>query len=176
MVADMERRLEYYMDLPYRIELIPDEGGWFVSIPDLPGCMSQGETPDEALEMIRDAQREWLTVALRHGDQITEPRSDEGYSGKFVLRLPRSLHRTLSEEAEREGISLNQYATMLLASRTTQVQLERHIEERLQGLHLQCEPYVLPAIKVGSNSAPSDTPKDGTQARRKGRAKTKTSP
>ena len=49
------RAVAYYMSLPYRVELIPDEGGWFVSIPDLPGCMSQGETPDQALEMIRDA-------------------------------------------------------------------------------------------------------------------------
>src|SRR5579872_4807687 len=103
MVPDITSAVEHYMALPYRVELIPDEGGWFVSIPDLPGCMSQGETPDEALEMIRDAQRAWLTVALRHGDTVPKPRAEVSYSGKFIVRLPRSMHRDLAEEAERDG-------------------------------------------------------------------------
>ena len=64
----MEKTLEYYMALPYTIELTSDpEGGWFAAIKELPGCMSQGDTPEEALEMIRDAQAGWLSVALEDG-------------------------------------------------------------------------------------------------------------
>jgi antitoxin HicB len=65
--------IDWYMSLPYRIELVPDEDGWFVSIPDLPGCISQGRTPEEAVEMIRDAQRLWLQVALEDNKPIPEP-------------------------------------------------------------------------------------------------------
>lgn len=109
--------LESYMALPFRIELIPDaeDGGYVVRIPDLPGCMSQGDTVEEAMEMIRDAQRGWLTVALEHGDPIPEPRGAGGYSGQFNVRLPKSVHRALAEAAGAEGVSLNLYVATVLA-------------------------------------------------------------
>jgi antitoxin HicB len=71
----MEKNVEYYLGLSYTRELIPEpEGGWFVRIKELPGCMSQGDTPDEAMEMIEDAMRGWLEVQLRSGAAIPEPR------------------------------------------------------------------------------------------------------
>ena len=112
----MNKTVEYYLSLPYTIELVPDpQEGWFVAIKELPGCMSQGETPEEAMEMIRDAMRSWIEVSLEDGDPIPEPRSLEDYSGKFVVRVPRSLHRDLAEMAGREGVSLNQYINVALA-------------------------------------------------------------
>lgn len=112
----MEKNLEYYMALPYTIELTSDPaGGWFAAIKELPGCISQGDTPEEALEMIRDAQAGWLSVALEDGDAIPEPRALDEYSGKFVVRVPRSLHRDLVQHAEAEGVSLNQYINVALA-------------------------------------------------------------
>src|SRR5579875_3536314 len=80
------RTVEDYMALPYRIELIPSEdGGYVVLMPELPGCISQGETVEEAMEMIRDAQFGWLTVALEDGRNVPLPRqtSEREYSGKF---------------------------------------------------------------------------------------------
>lgn len=116
----MNKSAEYYMGLPYTIELwrTPDEGGWVVQAKELPGCVSQGETAEEALEMIQDAMRGWLEVALEMGDAIPEPRPEEDYSGKFVVRVPRSLHRRLVEAAGREGVSLNQYINVALAHAT----------------------------------------------------------
>ena len=112
----MEKGVSYYLSLPYTIELAPDpDGGWFVSIKELPGCMSQGDTQEEALTMIRDAQEGWLAVALEDGLSIPEPRRLDNYSGKFVVRLPRSLHRDLVRVAESEGVSLNQYVNAALA-------------------------------------------------------------
>lgn len=71
----MEKNIEYYLGLPYTRELIPEpEGGWFVRIKELPGCMSQGDTRDEAMEMIEDALRGWLEVQLRAGAVIPKPR------------------------------------------------------------------------------------------------------
>ena len=46
----------------YRIRLIETEEGWSVSCLDLPGCHSQGETREEAIEAIRDAVLEWLAA------------------------------------------------------------------------------------------------------------------
>jgi len=57
----------------------------------------------------------WLEVRLEYGDPIPEPVGDSNYSGKFNLRIPKSLHRRLSIEAVKEGISLNQYALYKLS-------------------------------------------------------------
>ena len=112
----MEKTVDYYMNLPYAIELQQDaEAGWFVRVKELRGCMSQGDTAQEALQMIQEAMSLWLEVALEDGDPIPEPRSLDDYSGKFVVRVPSSLHRDLVEAAEREGVSLNQVVTVALA-------------------------------------------------------------
>jgi antitoxin HicB len=63
-----------YMSLPYTIELTPDEDGfWFAEIPLLEGCMTNGESRNDALEMIQDAKRAWLTTALEMNLVIPEP-------------------------------------------------------------------------------------------------------
>ncbi|MFZ5822500.1 MAG: type II toxin-antitoxin system HicB family antitoxin [Chloroflexota bacterium] len=111
----MEKDLDYYLNLPYTFEMIWDpDHAWFIRVKELPGCMSQGNDPDDAIEMIRDAMRGWIGVALEDGIPIPEPQPDEDYSGKFVVRVPRSLHRQLAEAAEREGVSLNQFVNVAL--------------------------------------------------------------
>ena len=89
--------------------------GYVVSYPDLPGCLTCGETIESAVENARDAKRVWLEAALEEGVSIPKPDSLEDYSGQFKLRLPRSLHRALAEHSQREGISMNQYCVYLLA-------------------------------------------------------------
>lgn len=111
----MSKDLDYYMGLPYTMELRPSGEGWFARVKELPGCVSQGATQDEALAMIRDAMRGWLAVSLEDGDSIPEPRPEEDYSGQFRVRISRSLHRKLVETAEEEGVSLNQYVGLALA-------------------------------------------------------------
>ena len=110
------RTIEEYMKLPYPMELIPDveEGGYVVSFPDLKGCLTSGETPEEALKNAEDAKREWLLAAMEEKIAIPEPDLDE-YSGQFKLRLPKSLHRQLALQSKREGVSMNQYCVYLLS-------------------------------------------------------------
>lgn len=116
MVANIAWDVEKYMALPYQIELVQDGEGWFVSIPELSGCMSQGDTPQEALEMIRDAQRLWLQVALEDGVRVPEPATTEHiYSGKFNVRVTKDLHKALVHAAEAHGVSLNLYIATTLA-------------------------------------------------------------
>lgn len=112
----INKDLQYYLELPYRILLYPaEEGGFAIEMPELPGCISQGRTLEEAYEMIRDAQKCWLEVALERGIEIPEPAIREEYSGKFNIRMPKSLHRTLAEKAKDEKVSLNQYINYQLA-------------------------------------------------------------
>jgi antitoxin HicB len=57
----------------------------------------------------------WLEVALEDGVEIPEPRDPDAFSGRFLLRIPKSLHAELAERAELEGVSLNQYVSTTLA-------------------------------------------------------------
>ena len=105
------KKIEEYMAMHYRMELIPDkdEGGFVVSFPDLPGCLTSGETAEAAIQNAVDAKREWLIAAMEDGIEIPEPDSLDDYSGQFKLRIPKSLHRHLAQQAKREGVSMNQY-------------------------------------------------------------------
>ena len=111
------KTLDDYMALSYRMEIIEDkdEGGFVVSYPDLPGCITCGETIEIALANAVDAKKEWLTAALEEGISIQMPDNLENYSGQFKLRIPRSLHRSLAEHSRKEGISMNQYCVYLLS-------------------------------------------------------------
>ena len=91
------------------------EGGYVVSYPDLPGCITCGETVESAVTNAMDAKKAWIEAALEDGIDIYEPDSLEDYSGQFKLRIPRSLHRLLAEHSKREGISMNQYCVYLLS-------------------------------------------------------------
>ena len=112
-----EKRIEDFINLPYRFEVVPDveEGGFVIRYPDLPGCISTGETIAETMANAEDAKREWLEAAIEDGVVIPKPSTDYSYSGQFKLRIPRSLHRLLSEHARDEGISMNQYCLYLLS-------------------------------------------------------------
>lgn len=93
------KTLEDYMRMPYRMEIVEDrdEGGFVISFPDLPGCITCGETIESAAANAMDAKRAWLEAALDDGIAIDEPDSLENYSGQFKLRILRSLHRSLAE-------------------------------------------------------------------------------
>ncbi|MCR5457396.1 MAG: toxin-antitoxin system HicB family antitoxin [Clostridiales bacterium] len=110
------KTLDYYLSLPYKIEIIPDpdEGGFVVSFPELPGCLSSGDTIENAIKNGEDAKISWLTAAVEDGIKISEPGDDTSYSGQFKLRIPKSLHRSLAEHSKLEGISMNQYCLYLL--------------------------------------------------------------
>ena len=111
------KTIEEYLALPYKMEIVPDldEGGYAVNWPELPGCVTCGETLEQAVRNAEDAKYTWLETAIEEGTEIPEPMNLDDYSEQFKLRLPKSLHRTLSEQASAEGISMNQYCLYLLA-------------------------------------------------------------
>jgi antitoxin HicB len=104
------KTLEYYMELKYPITIhIAPEGGFVAEIEDLPGCLAQGETLEETYAEIEVARKLWLETTYEDAQDIPLPRDDRDYSGKFIVRVPKSLHRQLDVLADREGVSLNQY-------------------------------------------------------------------
>lgn len=64
---------------------------------------------------MEEARHLWLESAYEDGLDITLPRDQEQYSGKFFIRTPKSLHRKLDRLAKREGVSLNQYLVATLS-------------------------------------------------------------
>lgn len=112
--------IEQYLKLPYHIEIIRDDDkenpGYAARVVELAGCITQGDTFEELGVMIEDAMRSWIEVALKEGISIPKPVPDETYSGKFITRVPRSLHRQIVQAAEREGVSLNQFVNVALAN------------------------------------------------------------
>ena len=109
--------LKYYMGLKYPFVLEKDEDeSYFIQFPDLPGCMTCGETIEEVIAMGEDAKKCWFESALLDGDFIPEPKIAEDYPDNFKLRLPKSLYRQLSNNASSEGVSMNQYCLYLLSS------------------------------------------------------------
>lgn len=106
-----------YMKLEYPFEIIPDEfeGGYLIMYPDLPGCLSQGETIEQAINNGNDARLTWITSELEEGRDIPLPKSSSEYSGQFRIRMPKELHRKLALDAKREGVSMNQYILYLLS-------------------------------------------------------------
>lgn len=106
----------------YPIEVFwsDEDEGYVAIVPDLPGCSAWGETEADAIREAHDAISAWLEAAQAAGRVIPEPtppQDDAGYSGRFLVRLPRRLHADLARNAKREGVSLNQYLLFLLADR-----------------------------------------------------------
>ncbi len=125
-----KKKIEKYMKLPYTIELIPEEDGtYFVKVKELPGCMSYGDTAEEAIKMIREAMIGWLESAIERGLEIPLPDTTKGYSGKFIVRVPKYLHKKLVEQAKSEGVSLNQFVVSLLSERLTAKILKNRIDK-----------------------------------------------
>ena len=126
-----QNSLAYYLNLKYQVVLYHDEdGGYTAEIKELPGCLTQAETIDELWQNIEDARILWIETAYEYSDPIPLPVTENQFSGKCLLRMPSSLHRKLSESAEQEGVSLNQYLVYLLSEQNTARQYYHLISEQ----------------------------------------------
>ena len=107
-------------DQPYHIELAKEDGPggrWVAQVEELPRCVAVGETPNEAIQRIQGAMREWLADAGRKGREVApKPRGTPSHSGRLLIRMPPALHAELARAAERKAVSLNQFITTSLAT------------------------------------------------------------
>src|SRR5579862_731548 len=113
-----EAKAREILKQPYAWVVIPDENGGFSGeILEFPGCFAEGDNADETCRNLEDAAIGWLRSQLEKGEAIPPPLTQYEASGKFLLRLPRSLHARASKMAVIEGISLNQFITSAVAER-----------------------------------------------------------
>lgn len=109
-------------------------GGFLISFPDLPGCMSDGETIEEAIHNGRDAFLAWISAQADMGREIPRPsyhvpETELPMSGKFVQRVPKSLHAKLSVLAKQEGVSLNTLVLTFIAEGVGTREDKRHVQK-----------------------------------------------
>lgn len=101
-----------------RFEIEPlaaeDGGGYLIRYPDFPGCIADGETPEEAMDAGKDALKSYIETLKELGRPIPKA-GDESFSGKWSQRAPRSLHASLTRLAADEGVSFNSLCIALLA-------------------------------------------------------------
>lgn len=116
-MADMAMTPADYLKRPYTRVLRPEaDGSVSAEIVEFPGCFAAGDTGGDALQNLEIVAESWILGMLAKNERIPEPLQEkEAFSGKLVLRLPRSLHKKAAFVAEREGVSLNQYISACVA-------------------------------------------------------------
>lgn len=108
------RNLSQY---PFEIRPLSDEegGGFLISFTDFSECISDGETIEEAIQNGMDALQETITALESLSLTVPEPGSGGSYSGKFIQRVPKSIHARLVVRAKQEGVSMNSLVMSILA-------------------------------------------------------------
>ena len=124
---------------PFEVRPLSKEegGGYSIYFPDLPGCWSDGASPEEAIENGRDALQSWLAVAQEFGDDI--PRPFSAVSGRFVQRVPRSLHARLIARAKAEGVSLNTLVVSLVSQGIGKSQVAKRVNRRAHAIRTRAK-------------------------------------
>jgi antitoxin HicB len=100
---------------PVKIDFDDQDKLYVAEFLDLPGCSATGSTVEEAYQRAQTAKQDWLRLSREQGLPIPKPSRAEEYSGRFLLRLPPSLHAMLAERARLQASSLNQYVVHLLS-------------------------------------------------------------
>ncbi len=104
-------------DYPFEVRPLSDEdgGGYLISFPDFAECISDGESIEEAIENGRDALK--ATIAALRAKKLPVPAPNSGgvASGKFVARVPKTVHAQLATRAKAEGVSLNTLVLTFIA-------------------------------------------------------------
>lgn len=108
-----------YLKLPYMRALLRDEetATFTARVLEFPGCIAQGATVAEAYEQLEKVAESWIDVALEMGQEIPEPAQNVSCSGRIALRLPKTLHQQVVQQAEMEGVSINQYLVYAISEK-----------------------------------------------------------
>lgn len=100
-----------HFELKYKLEInwSPDDGAYVVKVPELPGCVTHGDTMDEAYKNAKEAILGYLESLERRRLPIPKPLSEKTFTGKIPLRIDPILHRNLAIRASIEGLSVNKF-------------------------------------------------------------------
>lgn len=106
-------------DYPFNVRHLTkdDGGGYLIEFPDLPGCMSDGDNITETIANGFDAAQCWIAAAKQSGRKIPSPGNNTSQSGKWVQRVPKSIHARLAMQAKNEGVSLNSLVLSMVSEK-----------------------------------------------------------
>lgn len=112
----MKKDLTYYLNLhwTFRFEWSDEDNCYLASVAELPGCMSDGESIEEAAVMIREALKSHIYTMLKYGDKIPEPAKPEDFKGNIALRTTPVKHRKIARKASSEGKSINKFLNEII--------------------------------------------------------------
>jgi predicted RNase H-like HicB family nuclease len=122
-----------YLRAPYSRVLIPDDesGTYTARILEFPGCVAQGDSVAEAYECLERAAEDWIVAAVDLGQEIPAPTEEQTYSGRVLLRLPKSLHKRAAELAYQDSTSLNQFIVAAVAEKVGATNVVATLASRL---------------------------------------------
>lgn len=154
-----------YLSEPYSRVLVPDpSGGYFAEVLELPGCFSEGDTPEEAVKNLEEAMAGWVSAALDAGQAIPAPAASRGYSGHVALRMPKSLHREAVRRAELDGVSLNQYLVTAVEGHVAGQNMANEIAARVAaGLQVRFIKITVTQLELGVAYNVPDSPVAGAK-------------
>lgn len=116
-------KVEEYAKLPYSWivkKVISDSEAsssyYFAECVEIKGCFTDAKTVKELENNQIEALESHIASILEDNEEVPLPVDYQNSSGKFVVRMPKSLHARLSREAKVEGVSLNQYAVYKLTN------------------------------------------------------------
>jgi len=122
-----------YLNAPYIRMIIPnaEEGGYLAEVLELPGCISEGQTPEQAFHNVEEAMKGWIFAALDLGKHIPEPVGANDYSGNIALRVSSELHRLAALRAMQDGVSLNQWIAKAITTQLANQNMADELADRV---------------------------------------------
>lgn len=128
-----------------------EDQGFIVTCPDFPGLSAFGDTPEEALAEARVALDLFVESLQASGVQLPKPTQNVDYSGQVRLRMPRSLHHSLVQKADLEGVSLNTWLITLLAERNATAKLVDKVCKKIEGVERAIQVHRAETRKITIN-------------------------
>jgi antitoxin HicB len=107
----MKEKFHYLINIIWSEE----DGCYIAEVPELEGCITHGKTAEEAFKNAQNAVASWIRTAKRLKHPIPQPVTERKVSGKFNVRIPKQIHKSLILKAAQEGVSLNHLVTTLLS-------------------------------------------------------------
>jgi len=127
------RELARYLNAPYVRMIIPnaEEGRYLAEVLELPGCITEGRTLEEAYGNLEEAMAGWIAASLDTNRPIPDPVGDKEYSGHFPLRISSELHRAAALRALHEGVSLNQWIAKAMAAHVAKEDVLQNLADEI---------------------------------------------
>lgn len=124
---------EDYLVEPYARIVIPDKdsGTFTAMIFEFPGCIAQGNSPEDAYSKLEDVAKSWIEESLSQQQEIPLPAEATSYSGRILVRLPKSLHKRAAVVADKEGVSLNQFIVSTIAESVGAINYAHRLNARV---------------------------------------------